>query len=219
VPDCRFVAHGGMAPLLSAAAAARHAATFAQGCCYRTNMDMYQAPLIRLLRRCSAALSADMLRAAAPTAPATADAVAAAEESTGCARPNALLSAGQLGADTVQQAGQQHSEQPDPEWESDWADPVGIVLQVGQMVWHADDHTAGGTMFSCIKGKTKVSGNCSNACTLACPTVSRFQDVGAMHRRWCCATGGRDPTSTWTHPVQWAVLPRSSKRRPPRCSP
>lgn len=131
MPDCRFVADGGVVPLLSTAAAAQHAATFAQGCCYRSDPDLCQAPLIQLLRHCSAALSADILAAAAPTAPATTDAVAAAEESTGRVRPDAPTLAGQLGAETVQQAGQQHSEQPDLEWESDWADPVGTVLQVG----------------------------------------------------------------------------------------
>lgn len=111
--DCRFVANGGVVPLISAAAATQHAATFVQGCCHRSVTDMYRAPLLQLLLHCSAALSADHLAAAAPTAPATGGAIAAAEVSTGCARANRPPSAGQLAVDDGQQAGQQHSEQPD----------------------------------------------------------------------------------------------------------
>ena len=81
---------------------------------------------------------------AAPTAPASADGVAA-EGSTGCALPDGPPSADQLGADSVQRPGQQHRKQPDLEWESNWAHPVATALPVRQVTWHAVDITAGGT--------------------------------------------------------------------------
>ena len=132
-----------MVPLLSAAATAQYAALFAAAC-IQYNVVAYLTPLIQFLHHCSAALSADVLATAARTALATADGVAA-EGSAGCAPPDGPLSADQLGAGSVQQPGQRHEEQPDLEWESDWAHPVATALPVRQVTWHAVDATAGST--------------------------------------------------------------------------
>ena len=130
-------------PLLPAATTAQYAALFAAAC-IQFNVVAYLTPLIQFLHHCSAALSADVLATAAPTAPASADGVAA-EGSAGCAPPDGPPSADQLGIGSVQQPGQRHSEQPDLEWESDWAHPVATALPVVQLTWHAVDTTAGGT--------------------------------------------------------------------------
>jgi hypothetical protein len=82
VSSCRYVATGGVVPLMSASAAAVYAAGFAEAA-FRADNLINEAPLIQLLQHCSTALAVELSELDSPTAP------PAAEVSAGSERPTA----------------------------------------------------------------------------------------------------------------------------------